>query len=179
VATVHEKPAAANPTATTPRMGRRKLLVAATAVGLCGAGAVAAPRLLPLAEQGLQQAALDAAQGELRQLEGVSLDAAIEASELTRAAVHVIVLPVARLSAALGSGALGLIVGALELAHTGLSLVHAPTDTVDQLRVVVASWESGIGTLPITLDAYANADITAAERYLKALKKQLSQGSAA
>jgi hypothetical protein len=134
-------------------MGRRKLLMAATAVGLCGAGAVAAPRLLPLAEQGLQRAALDAAQGELRQLEGVSLDAAIKASELTRAAAHVIALPVARLSAALGSGALGLLVGALELAHTGLSLVHAPTNTVDLLRVV-ASWESGIAALPITLDAY-------------------------
>ncbi len=106
--------------------------MAATAVGLCGAGAVAAPRLLPLAEQGLQHAALDAAQGELRQLEGVSLDAAIKASELTRAAAHVIALPV----------------------HTGLSLVHAPTNTVDQLRVVVASWESGIDTLPIALDAY-------------------------
>jgi hypothetical protein len=61
------------------------LLVAATAVGLCGAGAVAAPRRLPLAEQGLQHAALAAAEaeGELRQLEGVSLDAAIEASALT------------------------------------------------------------------------------------------------
>jgi hypothetical protein len=99
---------------------------------------VAAPRLLPLAEQGLQHAALDAAEGELRQLEGVSLDAAIEASARTRAAVQVIVLPVARLSAALGSGALGLLVGALELAHTGLALVRAPTNTVDQVHAVHA-----------------------------------------
>jgi hypothetical protein len=114
------------------------LLVAATAVGLCGAGAAVAPRLLPLAEQGLQHTALDAVQGELRQLEGVSLDAAVEASALTRAAVHVIVLPVARLSAALGSGALGPLVGAVEMAHSGLALVRAPTDTVDQLHAVHA-----------------------------------------
>jgi hypothetical protein len=93
--------------------------------------------------------------------------------------VQVIVLPVARLSAALGSGALGPLVGAVEMAHTGLALVRAPTDTVDQLRVVVASWESNIDTLLITPDAYANADITAAERYLKALKKQLSHTESA
>src|SRR5262249_60829326 len=77
---------------------RRRLLTAAAATGVCAAGALAAPRLVPLAEQELQHVAL----GELKQLEGVSLDAAIEAAEITRAAVQVIVLPVARLMTLLG-----------------------------------------------------------------------------
>jgi hypothetical protein len=91
------------------------LLVAATAVGLCGAGAAGAPRLLPLAEQGLQHTALDAVQGELRQLAG---------------------------------GALGPLVGAVEMAHAGLSLVRAPTDTVDQLHAVHAVVAQAARRLP-------------------------------
>ena len=174
--TLQDAPPTATPTAATPRVGRRRLLVAASAVGLCGVGAVAAPQLLPLAEQRLQQAALAAAHGELRQLEGVSLDAAIETAELTRAAVTVIVFPVARLVAALGSGALGLLLGTLEAAHNALAFVHAPTATVDQLRGVIASWQRGITSLPIALDAYATADIAAAETYLKALRHTLAQG---
>lgn len=65
---------------------------------------LAAPRVAPLVEQGLQQAAFNAASGELAQLEGVSLDAALKAAQITDAAVHVIVVPVARLVATLGSG---------------------------------------------------------------------------
>jgi hypothetical protein len=176
VTILQDAPPTVKPIAATPRVGRRRLLVAATAVGLCGVGAVAAPKLLPLAEQRLQQAALAAAQGELRQLEGVSLDAAIETAELTRAAVNVIVFPVARLVAALGSGALGVLLGTLDAAHNALAFVHAPTDTVDQLRAVIASWQRGVTSLPIALDAYANADIAAAETYLKALRHKLAQG---
>jgi hypothetical protein len=48
--------------------------------------------------------------------------------------------------------------------------VHQP-DTVDQLRVVVASWDSGIATLPHhTGRLRQRRDITASERYLNALK---------
>ncbi len=165
--TLQDAPPTAKPIAGTPRVGRRRLFVAVTAVGLCGVGAVAAPQL---------QAALAAAQGELRQLEGVSLDAAIETAELTRAAVNVIVFPVARLVAALGSGTLGLLLGTLDAAHNALAFVHAPTDTVDQLRGVIASWQRGVTSLPIALDAYATADIAAAETYLKALRHTLAQG---
>src|SRR5262245_9450075 len=146
---------------------RRRLLTAATATGVCAAGGLAAPRLVPLAEEELKNVAL----GELKQLEGISLDAAIQAAEITRAAVNVIVLPVARLMALLGSGALTLLLGALDAAHNALSFVHASTQVVDALHTAVASWQDGLNSLPIALTSYVNADITSAEAYLKALRK--------
>jgi hypothetical protein len=148
------------------RFPRRAFVTAAATAGLCGASVVAAPRVVPALEQRVEQAAL----GEL---EGVSIDAALEAAAITRAAVQVIVIPVARLVAALGSGALGLLLGTLDAAHNALAFVHASTDTVDRLHAVVTSWQAGLSVLPIALNAYATADITSAETYLRALKKMV------
>lgn len=152
----------------------RRALLAASAIGLCGATAVAAPRAVPAVEQRLQDAALDAGLGELRQLEGVSLDAAIRAAEITHAAVNVIVLPLARFLATLGAGALGLLLSALDAARGALALLHLPTATLDAFRDVVASWQAGVGALPIALDAYLTADISSAETYLKALQRRMA-----
>jgi hypothetical protein len=150
------------------RFPRRALVTTAVAAGLGGAAVVAALRVVPSVEQRVEQAAL----GEL---EGVSIDAALDAAELTRAAVEVIVVPVANLVALLGSGALGLVLGTLEVAHNALAIVHASTTEVDQLHIVVASWQAGLTALPIALNAYATADITSAETYLRALKKTVQQ----
>jgi hypothetical protein len=150
------------------RFPRRALITATATAGLVGAAVVAAPRVVPAVEQRMEQAAL----GEL---EGVSIDAALEAAEITRAAVEVIVVPVANLVALLGSGALGLVLGTLEVAHNALRLVQASTTVVDHLHAVVASWQAGITKLPIALNTYATADITSAETYLRALKKTVQQ----
>src|SRR5215469_12278965 len=144
----------------------RRALIATAAVAGIGGVVVAAPRVAPVVEQHLEQAAI----GEL---EGVSIDAALEAAEITRAAVQVIVLPVADLVAILGGGALDVLLGSLELAHNGLALVHASTAAVDQLHAVVASWKAGLTALPVALNAYSNADISSAETYLRALKKRV------
>ena len=125
----------------------------------------------------MHQAALDVAAGELRDLEGVSLDAAIRAAEITHAAVQVVVLPVARLASALGSGGLGLVLRSLDIAHAALALAHAPTGPLDNLRAVVASWQQGTAALPIALAAYTSADITSAEVYLKSLKRQMARSN--
>jgi hypothetical protein len=156
------------------RVGRRAFLAAA-GLGACGAGVLAAPHVAPLVEQGLQQAAFNAAAGELDQLEGVSLDAALEAAQITAAAVRVIVVPVARLVATLGSGALGILLAVLDAAHNALAFVHVSTTPLDLLRGVIASWQAGLASLPIALDAYATADIKSAEAYLTALKRKVAQ----
>ena len=148
------------------RFPRRALITTAAAAGIAGGVVVAAPRVVPAVEQHLEQAAI----GEL---EGISIDAALEAAEITRAAVQVIVLPVADLVAILGSGALDVLLGALELAHNALALVRASTAAVDQLHAVVASWKAGLTALPIALNTYSNADISSAEAYLRALKKRV------
>jgi hypothetical protein len=150
------------------RFPRRALITVTATAGLCGAAVVAAPHVVPAVEQRVEQAAL----GEL---EGISIDAALEAAEITRAAVEVIVVPVANLVALLGSGALGLLLGTLEAAHNALAFVHVSTTEVDQLHAVVASWQAGLTALPIALNAYATADITSAETYLRALKKMVKR----
>lgn len=176
-------PVATPPNANTRRPGqriaRRALITTAAAAGVCAAGAVAAPYVVPAAERQLEDAALSAALKELTKLEGIPIDAAIRAAEITRAAVSVIVLPVARLVALLGSGALALLLRSLDAAHAALAFIHADTTGVDALRTVVASWQVGIGSLPIALDTYLTADITSAEAYLKALKKLMAAHNAA
>jgi len=173
MATIQDSPAPAPISSHSgSHIGRRALLgTTLAAAALCAAGAAASPVLIPAAEDRLRQAALDAALGELQQLEGVPIEAAIRAAELTRAAVRVIVLPVARLIALLGSGALSVLLGALTTAHNAVAFIHGDTTGVDALHSVVASWQSGLSTLPVSLDAYLNADITSAEAYLKALKR--------
>jgi hypothetical protein len=149
------------------RFPRRALVTTAVAAGLGGV-VIAAPRVVPVMEQRVEQAAL----GEL---EGVSIDAALEAAEITRAAVQVIVVPVANLVALLGSGALTLVLDTLQGAHDALAFVHISTTVVDRLRTVVASWQAGLTALPIALETYATADIKGAETYLRALKRMVKQ----
>lgn len=148
------------------RFPRRALITTAAAAGV-GAVVVAAPRVIPYVEHRAEQATL----GEL---EGVSIDAALEAAQITRVAVQVIVVPVARLVATLGSDALDLVLGTLALAHNALALIHVSTETIDQLHAVVTSWKAGITALPIALNAYTTADITSAETYLRAIKKNMA-----
>jgi hypothetical protein len=89
--------------------------------------------------------------------------------------VTVIVLPLARFISLLGTGALTVLLAALDAARFALGAVHLPTTTLDQFRAVVASWQVGVASLPISLDAYLTADITSGEAYLKALKRRMAQ----
>jgi hypothetical protein len=138
---------------------------------VCGAGAVAAPRLIPALETRLDDIGRDALLAELGTLEGVSLDAALQAAEITRTAVQVLVLPLARFVSAVGSGALDALLHVLDAAVNALSLVRAPTTVLMSFRTVVVSWRAGLSVLPISLAAYVSADIMSAEAYLRALKR--------
>ena len=154
-----------------PLVGRRAFFATAATATVCGAGALAAPKLIPVLESKAQDMARAALLSELGNLEGVSLDAAIRAAELTRMAVQIIVLPLARFVALVGSGAFAALGKALELAHNALAALRLDTTALDAFRAVVASWRGGITSLPIALDAYTTADIDSGERYLRALKQ--------
>ncbi len=154
-----------------PHVGRRAFLATAATVTACGAGALAAPKVIPLLESKAQQMGSDALLNEIGSLEGVSLDAAIRAAEITRAAVRILVLPLARFVSLLGTGALAVLLGALDIAHKAMALLHLNPSVLDAFREVVTSWQGGIASLPIALDAYATADIDSGEKYLRALKQ--------
>jgi len=154
-----------------PYIGRRAFLATAATVTACGAGALAAPKVIPALESKAQEMGRDAVLNEIGSLEGVSLDAAIRAAEITRAAVKILVLPLARFIALMGTGALSLLLGALDLARRAMSLLHLNTSVLDAFRDVVTSWQGGVASLPIALDTYTTADIDSGERYLRALKQ--------
>jgi hypothetical protein len=153
------------------RLGRRAFLATAATATACGVGALAAPTVVPALESKAQEIGRDALLNEIGSLEGVSLDAALRAAEITRAAVQVLVLPLARFISLMGTGALALLLGTLDLARGAMSLLHLNTSVLDAFRDVVTSWQKGIASLPIALDTYTTADIDSGEKYLRALKQ--------
>jgi hypothetical protein len=152
-------------------------VLALGATAACAAGVAGATQLAPYAEQQLLDAERQRVLQELANLEGVSLDAAIQAAEITRVAVQVIVLPLARLVSTLGGGALSLLLAAVTTARNVVSALHLPTATLDDLITLFTSWRDGAATLPIALDAYSTADIDSAEAYLRALKRAAAASS--
>ncbi len=184
-------PAAANATAkgsaNAGKLGRRAL-VGVAAVSVCAAGAALTPTAERLAQQVGQQAidqayaagiaaGRQALLGELAQLEGVSIDAAIQVAELTRKAVLYIVRPVAQLFATIAGDALGAFIDAISSAQSHLASINVHITQLDQLKSLLTQWQQGVQQLPISLTDYATHDIDSAENYLKALNKQIQQQS--
>jgi hypothetical protein len=155
-------------------VGRRALL-AATATGVVGVTALAIPQLRNSLEQEATALGRQALAHELASLEGITLDEAIKAAEITQAAVRLVVLPLAQLVATIGGDGLAVLLSALTTATNALGSVHVTVAGLSGLRATVASWHEHIASLPIALTSYATADIASAEAYLKTLKKQTQQ----
>jgi hypothetical protein len=152
-------------------VGRRAVLAGVVAAGACGVTALAAPQLVSKVQQGAESLEHQVLAHELAALETVTLDDAIRAAEITRAAVQVIVLPLARLFAIIGSDALSILLASLDTATNALRTLHINVAALTALRNTVSEWHAHISSLPITLTSYATANIDNAETYLKALKK--------
>lgn len=155
--------------------GRRAFVLGVTTGVLCGVGTVLAPRAIPALEAQTQAWARAAVLDEIGELEGASLEAAVRAAELTRQAVTMLVLPLARFATRIGDGALDLLLTSIDAARAALSILHLSTTLFDAFRDVVVSWRAGISALPIMLDALLTADIASAEVYLRALKRLADQ----
>ena len=162
------------PSSTGSKVGRRAVLTVGALV-VCGGAAAATPYVA----QRVEDAARAAVLAELEQIEGIPIDAAIRAAEITRAAVQTIVLPVAQFVALVGGGALSALLTAIDAARAAMRAFHISTTMLDQFRVVVVSWQTSVTALPITLDNYLTADIQSAETYLKTLKRMIQSHSSA
>lgn len=164
----------------------RRALVSVAAVSVCAAGVALTPTAERMAQQVGQQA-IDSAYaagiaagrqallGELAQLEGVPIDAAIEVAKLTRLAVLYIVRPVAQLFATITGDALGALISAITSAQQHLASINVHISQLDQVKSLFSEWQQGVEQLPVSLTHYATADIDSAENYLKSLKKQIQQ----
>jgi hypothetical protein len=176
---------ASTPQRDTGKLGRRAL-VGVAAVSVCAAGVALTPAAERLAQQ-VGQAAIDQAYaagiaagrqallGELAQLEGVPIDAAIEVAKLTRLAVLYVVRPVAQLFATIAGDALGGLIAAINSAQSHLASINVHIDQLDQLKTLFGQWQHGVEQLPVSLTSFATADIDSAESYLNALKKHIQQ----
>jgi len=167
------------------KLGRRALLGAA-GVGVC-AGAVAfGPAIVQQAglftEQQLTQevqrrigAAVAAERqhvlNELKQIEDVSLEAAIGVAGLTRAGVNAVLLPMTKFTSSITADALAALSNAVQGAHDALSHFNITLAQLDDFHALLLVWSTNVRQLPVALDVYANTDITQAERYLSNLKK--------
>lgn len=166
------------------RLGRRAL-VGAAALSVCAAGGLAlAPTAEKLAQEATQKAIDEAyAAGinagrqallsELAQLEGVSIDAALEVATITKLAVLYIVRPVAQLLATITGDALGGLIAALGAAQSRLASINVHISQLDQLKALLTQWQQNVRQLPISLTQYATTDIDSAESYLMTLKRQI------
>lgn len=151
-------------------VGRRALLGLAAAAGICGLGAVAAPQI----KQEINALEREALLRELGQLEGISIDAAIAAAELTQAAVKLLVLPLARLLAFIGGNALNVLISSIDTARTIAAGLHVTIPWLNEVRALFATWRDNVEQLPLALTAFTTADISSAGSYLKALKQHIT-----
>jgi hypothetical protein len=139
------KPATETVATTAPTsgaVGRRALLaVTATAgvCGVCGVTALAVPQLRNTLEQHATALGRQVLAHELSSLEGVTLDDAIQAAEITQAAVRFLVLPLAQLVATLGGDGLAVLLAGLTTATNVLGSVHVTIAGLSGLRDTVAS----------------------------------------
>ena len=167
----------------------RRALLAGVGIGACVAGVELAPTALKKMGEFTQAEIQDAFSAgvdngrkalldELSQIEGLTIDGAIGAAELTRLAVKFIVLPLTRLVSTIEGGALDVLHNALQSAKENLSKINVHISQLDGLEDMVGQWRDNVNQLPVTLDKYANADIDSAESYLKALQKKIAQEKA-
>ena len=163
----------------------RRALLAGVGIGACVAGVELAPTALKKVGEFTQAEIQDAFGAgvdsgrkavleELSQIEGLTIDGAIGAAELTRLAVKFIVLPVSRLVSTIEGGALDVLHNALQSAKDNLAKINVHISQLDGLEDMVGQWRDNINQLPTSLDKYANADIDSAESYLKALQKKIT-----
>ena len=108
---------------------------------------------------------------ELKQIEDVSIEAAIGVAGLTRAGVNAIVLPLTKFTSTITADALAALANAVQGAHDALSHFNITLAQLDDYHALLLVWSTNVRQLPVALDVYANTDITQAERYLTNLKK--------
>jgi hypothetical protein len=153
------------------KVGRRALLgvAAATVVGV-GAGSAITPELESMLIERGRQAAFN----ELKILaEDVTIDEALKVAQWTRAAVLYIVRPLASLVATGGSDALSGLISAISNSEDALGHLAIHIGQLDQLKTLLTTWRDNLNQLPITLQAYVNADADSAAKYLTALKQKI------
>lgn len=172
------------------RFRRRALLagggvVAAAAV--CGGAVEFGPGLLQKAGEYTKneldqaftagiEAGRQAVLNELKQLEGVSIEAAIDIAGVEQFAFDKLVIPLAQLAVTIAGDALGVLAGAVQTARTDLAHFNITVGWLDNLYSLLVLWRTNLPD-PTILNAYAtytDSQIQASETYLRALQTKIN-----
>jgi hypothetical protein len=187
-----------------PRKSKRKLSRRGLLVGLGGAAVVATgaaaytlgpklPQAMNNVGSNIQQQVTDAfnkgvAQGAdnvrkefaeaLANLEGFSLDGAINAARLTRVAYDVFVSPILKFGSAISTDFLKTMLSAFKTARGWLAGAYQDNATLQAIQKVLESWVEFAATMPKQLDAVTQSDLDGAQAYLRALQRKIADEKA-
>lgn len=173
------------------KVSRRGLLIGLGATAAIGTG-VAAYEVVPKIPQALNNAGANierqlqdafnkgVAQGAeaarkefvttLENLEGVSLDGAINAAALTRVAYDTFVAPIVSFGANLAADFLSTMLQAFRSARGFLQAAGQDNATLASIQKVLEAWVGQVSNLPKQLNAITDADLDGAQAYLRKLK---------
>jgi len=172
------------------KISRRGLLLGMGAAAVAGAG-IGAYELVPKIPQALGDAGAniehqlqdafnqgaDSARKEfitaLDNLEGFSLEGAINAARLTRVAYDVFVSPIVKFGATLTGDFLNTMLSALKTARGWLAGAYQDNATLIAIQKVLETWVSQISLMPKQLDAITQTDLDGAQAYLRALQRKI------
>lgn len=170
---------------------RRRALLAGTGVvataAVCAGAVEFGPSLLQKAgeytkaelDQAFQsgiEAGRQAVLNELKQLEGISIEAAIDIAGVTQFTFDKLIVPLSQLAVTITGDALEVLVNAVQTARTNLARINVTVAWLDNLQQLLTQWRANLPDTAV-LNAYANytdAQIQGAETYLRALEKHIN-----
>jgi hypothetical protein len=170
----------------------RRVLLGTAGAGVCAGAVWVAPKVVEQAgyytkqqfDQALQQGITQGRQellAELRNLEGIGLDAAIGIAKVTKFAVQYIVKPLADLNSTIQGDVIEGLYLAVDNARTLLNKIPTTPSSVlsllTKLEQLLLIWHGNVSQ--DLLGQYALADVTAAETYLEALQKKINNSTSA
>lgn len=177
-------------------ISRRKLLWGAGAVAVGGtavavtqfgnkipeaigdAGANIEQQLQEAFNKGMQQGA-DNVRKEfvevLQNLEGFSLEGAINAAKLTRVAYDVFVSPILQFGSVVSGDVLKGFFKAFQTARGWLAGIYQDNATLIAIQKVLQAWIDQATTMPKKIDAITHADLDGAQSYLRALQRKIEE----
>lgn len=173
---------------------RRKFLLGALAIG---GAAVAAYEIVPRIPQAvgsgaaniehqIQQAFANGVTSGANQakkdlinalddLEGFSLEAAIDAANLTRIAYDVFVSPLVTLASEVADDFLTVTLDALINGRKWLAQINEDSPTLAALQNVLESWVKEVSAMPKKVQVITETDLDGARAYLRALQAKIKQ----
>lgn len=179
------------------KAARRKFLLGAVAIG---GAAVAAYEIVPRIPQAIGNGASDvehqlqqafqngvtsganaaskALLNGLDDIEGFSLEAAIDAAKLTRVAYDVFVSPLVTLASEVADDFLTVTLDALITGRKWLAQINEDSPTLAALQNVLQSWVDQASSMPKKVQAITETDLDGAIAYLRALQQQIQEKQA-